>query len=173
MLTINEHNTNDNLYIDIKERLQLLNTNLPKERELIITLMTVHLMHFDKYKYQDGLQSRVRCIGHSKKKCNYSYGISEQGNNNCHSSKCCKLTDDEMEEHIKNFINKRDLKVKVDSLLSVTPLKITPMTESAEESPITIAKRTSSTKQNSDSSKRQRLAIVSSVQEGEVGNTTI
>jgi hypothetical protein len=133
-------------------------------------------MHFDKYKYQDGLHSRVRCSGQKHKQCKYSYGFSEQGNNNYHSSKCCKLTDDEMEEHIKTFINKRDLKVKVDSLLSVTPLNVTPMTESVEafkESPITIAKRTSSTTQNSASSKRQRIGSVSSVQEGEVGNQTI
>jgi hypothetical protein len=118
----------------------------------------------------------VRCSGQKHKQCKYSYGFSEQGNNNYHSSKCSKLTDKEMEEHIKTFINKRDLKVKVDSLLSVTPLKVTPMTESVEafkESPITIAKRTSSTTQNSDSLKRQRIAIVSSVQEGEVGNLTI
>jgi len=131
-------------------------------------------MHFDKYKLQDGLQSRVRCSGHSHKQCKYSCGFS--GNNNYHSSKCSKLTDKEMEKHIKTFINKRDLKVKVDSLLSVTPLKVTPMTESIEafkESPITIDKRTSSTTQNSDSLKRQRIAIVSSVQEGEIGNLTI
>jgi len=147
---------------------------MPKQRELIITLMAVHLMHFEKHRLVDDLKSKVRCSSHGK--CNYSFCISANGIDNCHDSNCRILTADDMEKHISKFISKRDLKVKVDSLLSASPLKVTPMTESVEdfnESPVTIAKRTSSTTQNSASSKRQRIAIVSSVQEGEVGNTTI
>ena len=145
---------------------------MPKNRSLINTLMTIQLMHFDKYKLKDDIHSRVRCCGHHRKSCKFSHGFSEQANNNCHSSNCCMYTADEIEEYIKNFIIRRDLKVKVDRLLGSKFSTVAPGAEAFKELPVTVAKRTSATTQKSASSKRQRLAIVGPKEE-EVGNTTI